>query len=186
MRTTFWSTPEGQVTSPAAGGAVTIEEVVLPADRHVVQMAGGTVVDEQLVVDGRIYMKGALVPAAIAPMMDANTWVEIDPAAATSNVPIAQHVAYLTSPVTSPMGSVSPETASQHAVPAGEVTIGERVCTVFTFGSGGITFELAIDGHDLPCRLVMTASGVANVTLYEFNVPGLVLTAPDLATPPAP
>jgi len=186
MRTIFWSAPEGQVSSPAAGGSVTIEEIVLPSNRHVVQMFGGAVVDEQLVVDGRVYIKGALVPAAIAPMMDVNTWVEIDPAAATSNSPIAQQVAYLTSPVTSPLGAVSPETGNQQAVPAGEVTIGGRMCTVYTFGSGGIGYELAIDGSDLPCRLVMSASGTANVTLYEFNVPGLVLTAPDLATPPAP
>jgi hypothetical protein len=186
MRTTFWSTIEGQLASPAANAAVTIEEIVLPANRHVLQMAGGVVVDEQLVVDGRIYMKGALVPAAIAPMMDATTWVEIDPAAATSNAPIAQQVAYLTSPVTSPMGAVSPETRNLHAVPTGDVTIDGRRCRVYAFESGGISYELAIDDGDLPCRLVMAASGAVNVTLYEFNVPGLVLTAPDLAIPPVP
>lgn len=185
MRTTFWSAPEGQLASPAAGATVTIEEVVLPANRHVVQMVNGAVVDEQLVVDGRIYMKGALVPAVIAPMMDATTWVEIDPAAATSGAPIAQQVAWLTSPVTSPMGSVSPETRGLQAVPSGEVTIDGRSCAVYTFGDGGISYELSIDANDLPCRLVMSASGTANVTLYEFNVPGLVLTAPEVATPPA-
>jgi hypothetical protein len=186
MRTTFWSAPDGEIASPAANGAVTIEEIVLPANRRVVQLVDGAVVDEQIAVDGRVFMKGSLVPVAIAPMMDAKTWVEIDPAAAASSAPIAQQIAYLMSPVTSPMGVVSPETRNLQAVPAGEVTVGGRVCAVYTFASGGISYELAIDDNDLPCRLVMSASGAVNVTLYEFNVPGLVLSAPELATPPAP
>ncbi len=186
MRTTFWSAEVSTVGTPAADGVVTIEEVVMPSNRHVVQETDGVVTDEQLVVDGRIYMKGTLVPAAIAPMVDTNTWVEVDPAAATSDSPAAMQVAYLLSPVVSPFAGVSTETRGMLATPIGDIEVDGRTCQGFTFGdAAGITYELTIDEHNLPCRLIQTAGGYASVTAYAFNVPDLTLTAPEIATPAA-
>jgi hypothetical protein len=190
MQSTFWSTEAASAGTPPATGLVTVEQVVLPANRHVTQLTNGQVTDEQLVVDGRVYMKGALVPAAIAPMVDTATWIEVDPAAAVSDSPIAMQVAYLLSPTVSPFAGVSDETRALAAIPAGEVTIDGRTCQRYTFGDAtgdsGIGYELLLDEDDLPCRLVQSAGGYVNVTTYAFNVPGLVLVAPSIATPAAP
>lgn len=186
MRTTNWVTTDDTVGTPPGSAAMSIEEVVKPSSRHVVQVVGGTVVDEQIVVDGRIYMKGALVPSAIAPMLDTATWVEVNPETASSGSPIAGLVAYLLAPVTTPVGTVSDETRALEAVPAGTETIGGSSCQVYRFASdSAISYELSIDDRQLPCRLVVSAAGQSSVTLYEFNVPGITIAAPPVATPPA-
>ncbi len=183
MRTTFWTTSDGTIDSPPSSGQVTVELVILPSDRHVMQMVDGTITDQQMVVGGRVYMRGTLVPAAVAPLVDANTWIEIDPNVASSS-PLAQHVAYLISPVTAGIGVVSPETRLVAAVPAGDVTIKGRTCAAYTFGNPeGITYELTLDQEDLPCRLVMSAAGGSNVTMYEVNPDGAAIAPPDIATP---
>jgi hypothetical protein len=65
-----------------------------------------------------------------------------------------------------------------------------RTCQRYTFGDAtgvsGIGYELLLDEHDLPCRLVQSAGGYVNVTTYVFNIPNLVLTPPSIATPVAP
>lgn len=185
-RATSWSTEGANLSAPVASSPVTVEEVVLPSNRHIMQLTDGVVVDEQLLVDGRVYMKGAIVPAAIAPMMDTNTWIEVDPAAATSDTPIAMQVAYLTSPIVSPFAGVSTETRGLQAVPIDDVQVEGRTCRAFSFGTeseGGLRFEISVDEQNLPCRLVQTASGFSSVTVYEFNLPDLVLAAPTIATP---
>jgi len=186
MRTTYWETDAGLAATPPPAASLTIEEVVRPSSRHVVQVVNGVVIDEQIVVDGRIFMKGSLVPTTIAPMVDTNTWVEVDPAAATSNSPIAGLVNYLAAPVSSPVGTVSDDTRARVAIPSGLEEIGGRQCNLFTFpGDSALDYELAIDPIGLPCRLVISAGVQATVTMYEFNVPGLTITAPSAATPPA-
>lgn len=186
MRTTFWTTAADAGATPPATGMVTIEEVILPNARRVVVLSDGGPTNEQLAIDGRVYMRGAVVPAVIAPLVDAETWVEVDPAATGSDSPIAMQVGYLLSPIESPFADISPETAAQEAIPGPEVTIDGRTCQVFSFGDpAGVIHELAIDTDGLPCRLVQRAGGVANVTLYEFSVPDLVIVAPEVATPAA-
>jgi len=184
MRTTFWTTTTDAGGTPPSTGTVTIEEAVRPNGRRVVILNDGGPTDEQVAVDGRVYMRGAVVPAAIAPMVDSQTWVEIDPAAAGSNSPIAMQIAYLLSLIESPFADLSPETAALEAVSGSEVTIGGRTCQVFTFGDpAGVMHELAIGADGRPCRLVQRAGGVSNVTLYEFDVPDLTIAAPEVATP---
>lgn len=186
MRSTFWSA-EGLVAgTPPPTGMVTVEEVRLPTDRRLVSNSGGMVTDEQIVVDGRIYMKGALVPAAIAPMVDSETWVEVDPAAASTNAPVSMQISYLLSPIVSPFADISAETAALRAAPDGNITIKGRSCQTFTFGDpGGVSHELSLDAANLPCRFVQSAGGHANVTIYDFNDPDLVIFAPSLSTPVA-
>ncbi len=124
MRTTFWSaeTAAGSpIGTPPPTGQVTIEEIRLPADRRLTTITDGVATDEQIAVGGRIYMKGALVRAAIAPMVDAATWVEVDPAAGLASA-IASQIAYLLEPVTSPFTGVSPDTAGLEAV-AGDTIV---------------------------------------------------------------
>lgn len=190
MRTTFWATMGSPQSTPPALGAVTVETVIVPASRHVTQLQDGAIVDEQIALNGRVYMKGSIVVAAIAPMVGTEAWVEVDPAAATSDNPLSMQVNYLLEPVHHPFGLISPETLASEAIPLDPITIGDRTCQNYTFGDqsgNGIRYELSIDEANLPCQLLQFGGDYVNVTLYEFNVPGLSISAPDVATPePAP
>lgn len=119
MRTTFWSTekfPLQSAGTPPATGLVTVEEVRLPADRRLTTTTDGVVTDEQIAMGRRIFMKGSIVPAAIAPMVDAETWVEVDPAGAGSDSPVAPQIAYLLAPIAAPFANVTNETSGLEAV----------------------------------------------------------------------
>ncbi len=184
MRSTFWSTESTAGGTPPATGAVTVEEALASGERRLMFRQDGQVTDEQIVVDGRIYMRGALVPAAVAPMVDTETWVEVDPAAANSGSPVAPQISYLLSPVEAPFSGTSGETAGLQVTPGEEIFIAGRACDVLTFGDPlGISYELALDPANLPCRFVQSSGGHSSVTLYEFNPPDLVITAPTVATP---
>jgi hypothetical protein len=149
-------------------------------------MTDGQVMDEQIVVDGHVFMKGATVPAMIAPAVDTSTWIEVEAAAATANVPIAGLVSYLTTPVTSPLGDVTPETRALEAFPGAPIQVEGRSCQVFTFGTGGeISYQLSVDAQDLPCSFSITGGGRSTITVYKFNLPGLSISAPSVATPPS-
>ncbi len=186
MRTTQWDTDGGASATPPANGSMTVETVILPNARHRVQLVGGIAVDEQIVVDGRIFMRGATVPAMIAPAVDAATWIEVDAAAADAGLPIAGLISYLTTPIDSPLGEVTAETRALEAFPAGMTEVAGRSCQVFTFAPGdAVTYQLSVDMQGLPCSLVVTGGGQSTITTYEFNIPDLAIAAPVVATPPA-
>lgn len=183
-RITYVSGPTGTAIEQSPNR--TIEEVIPPASRRVVTVTGGSVTDEQLIVDGRIFMRGSFVASAVAPGVSPAAWVTIDPTQVTDYTPVGQRVAYLTAPISAPFGSVSPETRALPATSAGSVQLDGRTCNVWTFGAtspDGIAYELAIDASGLPCRLTQTAGGYANITLYEINPPDVRILSPEVATP---
>jgi len=185
---TSW-TQQGDVTStPPVDGQVTVELVIPSVGRLITMHNNGIVVDEQMLAGGHVYMKGRMVPAAVAPNLDTETWVEVDPRTGTSSSPIAAQVAYLMSPMTSPFTATLPETRAQEATNTGSIELRGRSCTVWSFGNreSGIAYQLAVDSHYLPCQMIESASGYANVTTFAFNLPGASITAPQVATPPAP
>lgn len=188
MRTTFWTTTgEENIATPTAAGDVTIEVAIGPDQRHITRLVDGVVVEEQISVEGRVFMKGPIVVAAIAPMVGTDTWVEVDPRGAGTTSAVAAQIAWLLTPVQSPFQAVSEETRALEAFPGDPLTIDGRSCQTWHFGTvNGIQQELAIDEQGLPCRLIQRAGELANVTLYEVNVPGISIVTPPVGTPTAP
>lgn len=186
VQTTFWTTETAETDTPPTTGEVTIESSIIPGQRHVVRMVDGVVVEEQIALGGRVFMRGQIVVAAIAPMVGTDTWIEVDPRTATSTSSIAAQVDWLLSPVQSPFASVSDETRSLEAFPGDPIEIDGRTCQTWTFGLlDGIQQELSLDESGLPCRLIQRAGDFANVTLYAINPAGLTIETPPVATPPA-
>ncbi len=168
-------------------GEVTTESSIAPDRRHVVRSVNGEVVEEQIAVGGRVFMRGQIVVAAIAPMMGPDAWIEVDPRTADSTAVIAAQVDWLLSPVQSPFATVSDETRALEAFPGETVEIDGRSCQTWTFGDpNGIQQELALDDNNLPCRLIQRAGDFSNVTIYSFNAAGLSINVPNIATPEAP
>ena len=187
LQTTFW-TIEGEVTvTPPATGEVTVETSIKPDRRHVVRMVDGNVIEEQIAVGGRVFMRGQIVAAAIAPLVGPDAWIEVDPRTATSTSSIAAQVSWLLAPVQSPVGMVSDETRALEAFPGDPIDIDGRTCNTWTFGvPNGIQQELALDAEGLPCRLVQQVQDIANVTIFSVNQPGITIAIPPVATPTAP
>jgi hypothetical protein len=181
--------PTDDATATAASGVQsTVEETVAPNSRRIVRMTDGVPTDEQVYVNGKVYMWGTFVASAVAPEVGAGTWVTVDPADVPGDTPVGYQLSYLTRPQEAPFGSLSAETRALPAASAGQVQVGGRTCTVYTFLDATelgdrIEYELALDDNDLPCQLVQRAGGFQNSSVFEINVPDLKIIAPDAPTP---
>ncbi|MGC4105434.1 MAG: hypothetical protein QM753_03640 [Thermomicrobiales bacterium] len=170
-------------STPPTDQMVTVEKVVKPSARSISTSIGGVSVDDQMAVNGIVYFRGQSVTNAIAPFMDASTWVQVDPTLVPEDSPVGQQLAYLTSPLQAPYGTVSDGLRSRGATKTGQVTVGGRTCDVYAFtdsvsGEEGIAYTLALDSAGLPCALTASAGGYANVTTWTFNDLSIVITAP--------
>jgi hypothetical protein len=188
LRSVFTST---QTTSSgtAAGQREVVVEEIKPDRRRVVIRQDGAVIDEQIVVEGVIYLRGSFVAGLVAPNVGAETWVTVDPALVPPDTPVGQQMSALTAPIAPPYQTVSAETRALPATAAGRVDVEGRSCAAFTFSardatSGGqIDYTLALDDTDRLCALDQTAGAVTNRTIFTYNLPELTIEAPLAATP---
>jgi hypothetical protein len=188
---TGW-TSETSIDSPQGGsasGASTriAEEMILPGDRHLLSMNGETVVTEEIVADGTLYMRGTLVSSSIYPAVDADTWITFTPDQVPPGTVLEQRVSYLLSAPEFPFASVTDETRALPARPAGEIQVDGRACLVFAFttasaDSAGINYRIAFDEQDRPCQLVREAGGVIETTSWSYPERQEPITAPADAT----
>jgi hypothetical protein len=183
---TVFSTRSTDGTPTAS--ATTTEEYVAPDKRRIVTATGSTIADEQIAIGSAIYMKGAFVSSAVAPMLGTDVWVTVDPALVPTDTPVGNVVAYLTAPFQLPFASVSDNLRGRGVTEGSQVEVAGRTCTSWTFvdtTSFGdrIDYELTIDARGLPCSLVERAGTIENVTTFEFDIPGLTIVAPDSAQP---
>jgi hypothetical protein len=188
MRATLSSGPAEPGSEESVEPWQSIEEVILPSSRRVLTITGDVVSDEHVFVDGRVFMRGALVTTAVAPNIGPSTWIAVDPSLVPDTSPVGQQLAYLTSPIQRPFTGVSTQMQTRGTTSLGAITVGNRSCTAYAFVDTTaigeqIDYELAIDSAGLPCQLVQRAGGFANTTVYEFNDPGITIVAPDAATP---
>lgn len=182
---------ETRIESPGGGASaaapsVSSERVILPNERHVLNMNGETVVSEEIATGGMMYMRGTLVTSSIYPDVDAETWISFSPDQAPPDTALAQRVAYLTSPPAYPFASVTEETRSLPAKPAGEIQVDEQVCLVYQFtttdtDSEGIDYRIAFDEADRPCQLVREGGGVVETTVWSYPPSPEPITPPDEA-----
>lgn len=174
---------EGNDT-PTPQGPVTIEEWTAPNNRRIVERMGDTITNEQVFVDGKVYMWGTFVGTSVAPEVGPSTWVTLDPSVIPPDTPVGYRVSYITRAGGPPFGSVTEDMRQRPAKEAGTVQAGGRSCTVYTFVDTTqlgekITYELAIDENNFPCQLIQRAGGFQNSTVYEVNSPDLQILAPD-------
>lgn len=169
---------EGVGTSSAVS-----ERIVLPDSRHVMSMNGETVVTEEIVVDGRIYMRGTLVSSSIYPDVDAETWISFTPEQAPEDSVLAQRVEYLTTAPGFPFETVTHQTRALPASPAGETQVDGRACRVYQFTTAsdaaeGIEHRIAFDDENRPCQLIREGGGVVETTTWSYPSDPEPITAP--------
>lgn len=198
MSATSWTAPYTDpmagLGTPPADQMVTVERVIKPSSRSISTSIGGAVVDEQVAMNGSVYFRGTSVTDAIAPFVDASTWIKVNPTTVSADTPVGQQLSYLTSAPLPPYGTVSADLRARGAANAGQVKQGDRTCDVYTFrdgaGESGIAYTLAIDTTNLPCFLIQSGGGYANITTWTFNDPGIVIAAPagaiDISATPTP
>lgn len=193
MRVTSTSGPvptqSDAASSPQPQGAVTIEEWVAPNKRRIVELVGGTVTNEQIYVNGIVYMWGMFVGTSVAPEAGTQTWVQVDDIdAVPPDTPVGYRVSYITRGPDMPFSSISEGMRKRPARESGTVKVGGRTCTLYTFVDSTqlgdrIVYELALDDNNLPCQLVQRAGGFQNSSVYEINEPDIQIIAPDASTP---
>ena len=186
MRTTSQS---GQIPREGEQAAFTgtLQDWTPDGDRHLIEFENGTAVNEQIFVDGTVYMRGRFVSSAVAPELDQNTWVILDTTVVPSDTPVGIQILYLTREQTDPYGELTDDILTRPVQEAGTVTVGSRSCTVYTFGDENdtgteIRYELAVDQIGLPCQVIQRAGDFQNSTVYEFNT-DISIEAPLEGTP---
>jgi hypothetical protein len=191
MRATSMSGPipsDDPEATEATGVQSTVEEVVAPDSRRIVRMTDGATTDEQIYVDGKVYMYGAFVAGAVAPEVGPGTWITVDPSVVPADTPVGYQLSYLMRPHEAPFGSITDAMRRRPATSAGSVRVAGRVCTLYTFtdatqAGDRVDYELALDENDLPCQLVQRAGGFQNSSVFEINIADLTIIAPDTPTP---
>ena len=191
LRTTSMSGPvptDGTAATPARGVQSSIEESVAPNSRRILLMTDGAITDEQVWVNDTVYMWGAFVANAVAPEVGSQVWVTVDPTVVPDESTVGRQLRYLTRPFDNPFGAITDDLRAQPAKEAGQVEVGGRACTVYTFADvtetgTRVDYELALDDAGLPCQLVRRAGGFQDSSVFEVNVPDLHVVAPDAPTP---
>lgn len=173
-------------TTPFTG---TVEDWTSSGNRHIIEFADGVAINEQIYVDGVIYMRGVFVSAAIAPGLDVNTWINVAADAYDADSAVGVQLKYLTRSQTNAYGDISEDMLTRVVKDGGELLIGERMCHVYTFGDEAgtgdeIHYEIAVDSDGLPCQVVQSAGDYQVTTTYLFDL-DVSITAPleDAATP---
>lgn len=187
-----WSseTRAEQPDASESGGAaaVTTEEVLLSGTRRVLSANEETIVSEEIVIGGLVYMRGTLITASIYPDVDPDTWIMFSPEAVPADTPLAQRVLYLTAAPDFPFGDVTAETRALPASPVGDVQIDGRDCSVHEFtasaqSSGGITYRIAFDATWLPCQLILEGGGIIETTTWSLGSSAIEIVTPEDAVP---
>jgi len=174
--------------TPSSNGSVTIEEWTAPNNRRLIESLANVVTNEQVFIDGKVFMWGMFVGTSVAPEVGPTTWVILDPEVIPPDTPVGYRVAYITREPGPPFAAVSDEIRQRPAKEAGTVQVGDRSCTLYTFVDTTqlgerIDYELALDESNLPCQLVQRAGGFQNSNVYEINNPDIRIIAPDAPTP---
>lgn len=190
MRMTSMSgaVPTDSDTTPIAKGTVAIEEWTAPNSRRIIEQVDGVTINEQVFVDGQVYMWGMFVGTSVAPEVGPTTWVTLDPSIIPPDTPVGYRVSYLARAAGPPFGMVSEQMHERPVTESGTVQVGGRACTLYRFVDTTqlgerIEYELALDENNLPCQLVQRAGGFQNSTVYEINDPDLAIVAPDAPLP---
>lgn len=190
MRSVFTAseTPGRGTATPVALSEVIVDEIK-PDRRRIVIRENGVVSGEQIAIGETIYLRGAFVSGLVAPNVDSQTWVTVDPSPVPPESPVGRQLAALRTPITPPFQSVSAETRALPATPAGNVQIGGQTCDAYTFttndprSGGAIMTTLMLDDEGRLCALERSAARITNRTVFSYNLPDLAIEPPFAATP---
>lgn len=174
MRTTSQSgpIPTDDEAPPFTGS---VQDWTPNNDRHLLEFQAGTLINEQIWAEGTVYMRGQFVSSAVAPELDVDTWVILDTEVVQPNTPVGVQIEYLTRDQQGPYGDLSDEFLAQPVTDGGQVTVGDRSCTMYAFGDENdtgteIRYEIAVDETGLPCQVIQRAGDFQNSTVYVFNL----------------
>jgi hypothetical protein len=179
---------ESSSSTPSTQGTYTVEEWSSPNNRRITELIDGTVINEQVYVDETIYMRGLFVGSAVAPEVGSGTWIILDQSVVPADTPVGNRIRYLTREASAPFENMSPDVLPLPVTESGSIRVGERSCTLYTFGDpentgDAIRYEVALDENDLPCQVVMRGGGFQNSSIYEINSGDLEIVAPLEGTP---
>lgn len=186
------SVPSADSTPTAGLTSLTVtDEVAYPGSAHrtVVDSSGATSA-EFILIDGQLFGRGTLIPAAFQTSTSPDTWVQFSQVMLAPGSPGANILSQLQALFEPRYSGLAPEEQAREAMLTDEVTEGGQVCFVFstvetTQTGERLDVEIALTPEGRLCSVTTTGGGLDTVENFEFDVP-VTIAAPDsVATPVA-
>lgn len=176
--TTMRTTSES--TSSTDGGDAeaftgSVQDWTVNGDRHIIEFQNGNAINEHIYADGVVYLRGTFVSSAIAPGLDVNTWITVDPASLDADSQAGVQVDYLTRTQLNPYGTLTEDVLGRPVQDEGSIIVRYRTCRLYTFGDESqtgdeIRYEIAVGEDGLPCQVTQRAGDFQNSTVYLYNI----------------
>lgn len=193
------STAAEDETATVAAALVSLtitDEVLYPGSVHRTIVDGnGATSAEFILVDERVFARGALVPSLFATGAAPDAWIEISGpllAPGTAGFNILTQLRALLSPRYS---DISAEQQAQEALLTAETDVDGRACFVFQTAETTQTGErlevgIALEATGLLCSVTTTGGGLDTVETFTFDTPVTIaipeaVAATGAGTPPA-
>lgn len=172
--------------SPQAGaGSETVEEAILPNQRHQVVTMNGVVQSEIVATGGNIYGRGPGLPGINQPNRDPDSWITINGNVLGANNPMSAFYQSLLLPVQAPYAALDESDRAKPAEALGEVQIDNQTCQQFRIVDTTLTGErvevlLSLAESGLVCSIQTTSDHSVTMTIYTYDQPA------EIAMPASP
>lgn len=191
--TTVWGNDllsASSTATPAVPLQRSIATIKRPNEQHHINTLGGVTQEEVIYVDGSLYARGSRMHGWIAPNVNPEMWVKVEPSTLPEDLHMRYYLESRRALPEAPFANVEATTRQNVATDIGNVEVEGRTCHGYTFAEdsadlGLWDIELTIDDEtNLPCRLVRTTnSSYQGITMFQFNMPDVRIERPGTWVP---
>lgn len=179
------TTMQANGTPQAGSGAETVEEAILPNQRHQIVTVDGVVQSEIVAVGGNIYGRGPGLPGIQQPNRDPEVWITINGNVLGPDNPMSAFYQSLLLPVQAPYAGLDESDRAKPAEALGDVQIGNQTCRQYRIVDTTLTGErvevvLSLAESGLVCSIQTTSDHSVTTTIYSYDQPR------DIALPASP
>jgi hypothetical protein len=180
------------IGSPVAGSVhrETVEEVILPGQRHQVVSVNGVVQSEIVSAGGSIYGRGPALPGIVQTNRDPAVWITINGNVLGPDNAASGFYQSLLLPVQPPYAGLSQSDRDKPAEELGSVDVAGQPCQQYRIVDTSLTGErveivLALTESGLTCSIQTTSAHAVTTTVYTYDQPAVIVVPASPVPAPA-
>ncbi len=180
------------IGSPVAGAVAkeTVEEVILPGQRHQVVSVNDVVQSEIVSSGGNIYGRGPALPGIVQTNRDPDVWITINGNVLGPDNAASVFYQSLLLPVQPPYAGLSQSDRDKPAEELGSVDVAGQMCQQYRIVDTSLTGErveivLALADSGLACSIQTTSAHTVTTTVYTYDQPATIIVPASPVPAPA-